>query len=152
MTNYPIPSNARGTNPYAVQEILTAAPSALVARLYETAIRELRRAVACIETKDVKGRYQANRRAYDVIEHLLCTVNEEKGGEIARNLIQLYRFMLRRLINVDLQNDPKAAQDVITLLEPLYQSWRKLDHQLAAQKAPPARAPGAIGESIKSVA
>lgn len=151
MTAYPKPNDSKTINPYAVQQILTASPSALVVRLYETAIRDLRKAIACIEAGDVQGRYNANSHAYDVIEHLLCTVNEEKGGDIARNLIQLYRFMLRRLINVDLQNDAKAAQDVITLLEPLYQSWRKLDQQLAARNAPPVRA-SAPGESIKSVA
>ena len=151
MTTYPMPTGQKAVNPYAVQEILTASPSALVARLYEMAIRELRKVIAAIQAGDIKARYEANRRAFDAIEHLLCTVNEEKGGDIARNLIQLYRFSLRRLLNVDLQNDAQAAQDVITLLEPLYQSWRKLDQQLAARNAPPARAT-APGESIKSVA
>lgn len=151
MTTYPMTPGQKAVNPYAVQEILTASPSALVMRLYEMAIRELRKAIAAIDAGDIKARYEANRRAFDAIEHLLCTVNEEKGGEIARNLIQLYRFMLRRLLNVDLQNDASAAKDVIALLDPLYQSWRKLDQQLSTRNAPPPR-PAAPGESIKSVA
>jgi len=152
MSAYPMPSGTKGANPYAVQEILTAAPSTLVVRLYEVALRELRKVTACIEAGDVKGRFTANRRVYEVIEHLLCTVNPEKGGTIAQNLIQLYRFMLRRLIDVDVRNDAHAARDVATLLDPLYQSWRRLDQQLAAKKAPGPRTATTSKESIKSVA
>ncbi len=145
------PATRYAPNPYAAQAILTASPSAMVVKLYEAAISQLRKTVRAIEANDVKTRYAANRQAYDVIEHLLLTLNYEKGGQIAENLSQLYRFMMRRLIDVDVNNDSKAAEDVITLLEPLYQSWRKLDQQLAN----PAPAPGVETsgkEPVRSVA
>ncbi|MGD9536944.1 MAG: flagellar export chaperone FliS [Alphaproteobacteria bacterium] len=152
MANYPAPAAvANGVNPYATQAVMTAAPSTLVVRLYETAINQLRKAIRAIEASDVKTRYEANRRAFEIIEHLHCTLNLEKGGQIAGNLAQLYRFMLHRLIDVDVKNDAKAAADVITLLEPLYQSWRKLDEQLMAPKPAPSRSTN-TAEPIHSVA
>ncbi len=150
-TNPTIPATGTNLNPYATQAILTAPPSTLVVRLYEGAIHQLRKAIRCIEAADVKGRYTANRRAYEIIEHLLCTLNLEKGGQVADNLSQLYRFMMRRLIDVDVQNSAKAAEDVIALLDPLHRAWRKLDLELGGRPSPgdsPIDAP----ESVRSVA
>lgn len=152
MTNYPTKaSGLSGVNPYAAQAILTASPSALVVKLYEAAIHQLRKAIRAIEAKDIKARCAANRQAYDIIEHLLLTLNFEKGGQIAENLSKLYRFMMRRLIDVDVNNDAKAAEDVITLLEPLHQSWRKLDEQLSSPAPVPA-GESAAKEAVRSVA
>ena len=70
-------------NPYEAQAVLTASPSALVVKAYEAAIYRLRKAIRAIEARDVNARYTANRQAYDIIEHLLRTLNFEKGGQIA---------------------------------------------------------------------
>jgi flagellar protein FliS len=151
MTRANSPTSASGANPYATQAILTAPPSTLVVRLYEGAIHQLRKAIRCIEANDIKGRYTANRRAFDIIEHLMCTLNLEKGGQIADNLAQLYRYMMRRLIDVDVQNSAQAAEDVIALLDPLYQAWRKLDQEIASRPGQGERPPDQA-ESIQSVA
>ncbi len=120
-------------NPYEAREILTASPTRLVVKLYEQAIASLRQAVKAIENNDVNRRWRANKRAMDVIEYLCQTLNMEKGGEISANLERLYHFMLRRLLDVDLRNDPQPAKEVIGLLEPLYQSWSQLDQELMAK-------------------
>jgi len=112
---------------------LTAPPSTLVVRLYETAIRELTLAVRCIEANDVRGRFASNSKAVEIIEHLYNTLDFEKGGQIAANLGQLYRFMMRRLIDVDIKNDAQPAKDVIGLLTPLLEAWRRLDAQVAGK-------------------
>ncbi len=137
-------------DPYGAQSIMTASPCELVARLYEAAIMNLRKAVLCIEENDVKGRWEATRKAFDIIEHLTLTLNMDEGGQIADNLSQLYEFMMRRLMDVDVKNDPKAAQDVIELLAPLHKAWRELDEQMrtkGATAAGPAPARPAKGEN-----
>ncbi|MFQ5785756.1 MAG: flagellar export chaperone FliS [Alphaproteobacteria bacterium] len=135
-----------GANTYQTQEILTASPARLVVKLYEAAIAALRRSIRAIEEGDIEGRWRANRRAAEIIEHLLATLDHEKGGEIAANLDRLYLFMLRRLMKVDLDNDPKPAEDVIRLIEPLCRSWRALDRKLANESA--AERPHANAASI----
>lgn len=147
----PIRMPSPASNPYQTQAILTAPPSALVVKLYEAAIHQLRKVVRAISAGDIESRYNANWRAFEIIEHLLYTLNLEKGGQIADNLSKLYIFMLRRLVDVDLHNDPKPASDVITLLEPLYQAWRKLDEQ-SATRQPAAPAEGAKPDTVRSVA
>ncbi len=120
-------------NAYGAQAVMTASPVELVAKLYEAAITNLRKAIACIEAGDVEGRWKANRKTFDILEHLTLTLNTEQGGEIAKNLSELYTFMMRQLIEVDVNNDVAAAQNVITLLEPIQKSWRELANRQAAE-------------------
>jgi flagellar protein FliS len=128
-------------NTYRDQEILTASPARLVAMLYDKAVSCLHDAIAAIEAGDIERRYKSTTRASEIITHLAVTLDMERGGEIAKNLEQLYRFMLKHLLDVNIRNDAKAAADVIKLLEPLRASW----HQLAARGAAPGRAPAGKG-------
>lgn len=126
--NNPRPMNY-ANNPYGAQSVMTASPCELVAKLYAAAITNLRKAITAIEEGNIEERWRANRKAFDIIEHLTLTLNEEEGGEIAKNLSQLYTHAMRRLMDVDLKNDPAPALEVIELLEPLYRSWRELAQQ-----------------------
>ena len=71
----------KGTGTYRDQNILTASPARLVAMLYEAAITALRRAIKAIEAGDVKARWRANKRAVEIIEHLLVTLEYRQGRQ-----------------------------------------------------------------------
>jgi flagellar protein FliS len=135
---------------YRAQEILTATPCQLVVKLYDGAIASLQQAQSAIARRDIKSRHNANRKALDIITHLTNTLDMERGGEIARNLSQLYDFMCTRLIDVDVNNDPKAASDVIALLTPLRSAWQELDTRFAGARAAPARPVAAIPQGAPS--
>ncbi len=116
----------RAAQSYRVQEIMTASPTRLIALLYDRAITSLNEAIEAIAAGDIERRYRANNRAVEIIAHLAMTLDMEQGGQIAKNLDQLYRFMLTRLPQVDLRNDPKPAKEIIRLLEPIRASWHEL--------------------------
>jgi flagellar protein FliS len=105
---------------------MTASPAKLVAMLYDKAILSLRETIHAIEKGDIQARFNANKRAGDIITHLWTTLDIERGGEIAANLSRLYSFMLSRLTFVDVRNDPEPAREVIALLEPLRESWNQI--------------------------
>jgi flagellar protein FliS len=117
---------------YQTQQIMSASPAKLVAMLYDRAIGCLETAIRAIEAGEIEARCRANGKAMDVIGHLCMTLDMERGGQIAANLDQLYRFMLARLPEVDLRNDPGPARDVIELLEPLRRSWHRLAERAEA--------------------
>lgn len=140
--------HANATNAYRTQQVKGAKPVEQVAMLYERAIAALNEAVAAIEANEIERRWQANKRAQDIIFALYGALDTERGGEIGQNLERLYSFLLRRLPQVDLRNDPQPARDAIQILEPLAQSWRRLasdsvepgnaeDSQLASATAGP---------------
>jgi len=131
------------TEKYQIQQIMTASPARLVAMLYDKAISCLHDAIRAIEAGDIEARWKANTRAREVIAHLLSTLDMEKGADIAKNLSQLYRFMLTHLLDVDLKNNPTPAREVIKLLEPLRKSWHLIAERggEAAPKTEPAQRP-----------
>lgn len=130
--------NESASKHYQTQQIMTASPAMLVYMLLDKAIVSLKEAIRAIESKNVEGRWRANARAMEIITHLRATLDHKRGGEIARNLDQLYGFMLTLLPKVDFANDTKAAQSVIDLLTPFRASWKELAARGAAKPAPQA--------------
>lgn len=134
--------NESASKHYQTQQIMTASPAMLVHMLLDKAIVSLKEAIRAIESKNVEARWKANARAMEIITHLRTTLDHKQGGEIARNLDQLYGFMLTLLPQVDFANDTKAAQSVIDLLTPFRASWKELAARGAVKRAPNATAQG----------
>ncbi len=111
---------------YLTQQIMTASPAMLVFMLYDKAIGSLREAITAIENDDIDTRWRTNKRAMEIVTHMQTTLNMELGGEVSENLDRMFTYILLRLPEVDLNNDPKAAHEVISLLEPLHASWQEL--------------------------
>lgn len=130
---------------------MTASPAQLVYMLYDRAIGSLKEAIAAIEAGDIETRWRANNRAIEIINHLWSTLDVKSGGEIARNLDRLYPFMTMRLVQVDIRNNPVPAREVIALLEPLRDAWRKLAQGPAIESNPPSkRATDALKRTVIS--
>jgi flagellar protein FliS len=128
---------------YQTQQVMTASPARLVCMLYDRAILSLKEAVAAIEAGQIEARWRANKRAADIIAHMWTTLDTERGGEIAANLADLFKYMLSRLPAIDLDNDPTPAQEVIRLLEPLRESWHKVANGEAEVRTAPSAPPRA---------
>ena len=111
---------------YGPEQVMAADPVRLVAMLYDKAVASLKAAVQAIHKDEIEVRWKNSHRAREIINHLFMTLDLEKGGEIASNLEALYVYMLQRLLDVDVKNDARAAEDVIELLEPLRASWSEL--------------------------
>lgn len=111
---------------YLNQQVLTASPSKLVYMLYDRAISSLREAIAAIEAGEIEKRWKANNRAMEIVQHMWATLNIDDSGEIGDNLNKLLPYMMLRLPDVDLHNDPEPAREVIILLEPLRDAWRQI--------------------------
>ncbi len=116
----------RVSQQYMMQQLMSASPARLVAMLYDRASSLLTEAIDAIQNDDIERRWRANQKATEVIAHLWETLDMEQGGEIAANLSQLYGFMLKRLLAVDVENSAEAAREVIQLLEPLRRSWHEM--------------------------
>lgn len=130
---------------YGTQQVMTSSPVKLIALLYDKAIVSLKEAIQAIEDKQIEKRWRANGRAVEIITHLSNTLDRDGGAEIAANLDQLYEFMLARLLEVDMKNDAKPAEEVIRLLKPLRDSWHRLAEEAPGDPAQPRPAPTAQG-------
>jgi len=120
-----------GSMHYGYDEIMTASQPHLIVMLYREALAALKASAVAIERSDIEARWRASAKATNILAHLYLTLDRERGGDVANNLGQIYTYILRRLPNVNLKNDPKPAQEGARLLEPLLNSWEDLDIRIS---------------------
>ena len=111
---------------YLALQIQNATPAQQIVMMYDGAIKFLLKAKVCIETGDIEGRFNNNKRANDIITHLLDSLDMEKGGEIAERLSAIYMHLMARQLDLDMKNDPAIADDIIIHLRTLRKSWESV--------------------------
>ena len=87
-----------GIQSYRKTDIFTSDPMKLVIMCYEGAIESLKLAKEKMKEKDYEKKAKAIVKAQNIIDELLCSLDSEKGEVIARNLSNLYNYMLRRIL------------------------------------------------------
>jgi flagellar protein FliS len=75
--------------------------------------------------KDFEGKAKDFIKAQDIINELLSSLDFEKGGEIAKNLDAMYRYILQRLTQGDINRDMKAVDETIWMLGELKSAWEQ---------------------------
>lgn len=114
-----------GYQKYKTTSIQSASREKLLLMMYEGAIKFTKLALQAIEEKKIADRGINIGRAYDIIMELNNTLDHKVGGDISKNLEQLYMFMTEQLTKANLSGDPKPLRDVLKLLETLYDGWAK---------------------------
>ena len=121
----------------------------IVSLLFDGALNFLRLARIRMEERDVSGKGLLLGKATAVVSELAASLNVEEGGEIARNLRRLYDFVLDRLLQANLRNDPVALGDAEKILEVLQGAWKEMERNHAAARTAPARAVGGAGMAVR---
>jgi flagellar protein FliS len=103
---------------------------------YEGVIDSLKLAKEKIKEKDYENKAKAIIKAQDIIKELMCSLNFEKGGEIANNLDSLYNYMLRRILQGDLNKDVRPIDEVIGMFTELLYAWQEVASKPESQVQP----------------
>lgn len=63
-------------------------------------------------------------KAHDLIQQgLLACLDYKDGGEVAQNLKAIYEWSLKQIIAGRAAKSPEKIQEVIDVLQPLYDGW-----------------------------
>jgi flagellar protein FliS len=117
---------------YQENRVVTQTPGRVVVMLYEGAVKFLKQAIREMEAGQYIEKGKSINRAVDIIQELNVTLNMEAGGEIAKNLRQLYAFMLDRLFQANIRKDAGMIRETIKVLEGLNESWKAVASGKAA--------------------
>jgi flagellar protein FliS len=121
---------------YQVNQVETADPKQLVIMLYEGAIRFLEEALSQIENYKKYDIVNAKiLRAQDIITELMVSLDMDRGGEIAENLLSLYVFMKKELLEANIKKERAGIEQVIKMFKDLLDAWKQLDARPAALKS-----------------
>jgi flagellar protein FliS len=123
---------------YKETNIRTASQGKLIVMLYEEAIRQLDLAIQELENKTRKLDIVHNAivKAQDIVTELMVSLDFEKGGEIAKNLLGLYLFFNRQLLEANVRKDPAMLKDVRKLLQELKDAWAQIAHVQVEEPKP----------------
>lgn len=126
---------------YLRQQIENASPAQQIVLLYDGAVKFTLQAREAIVRGDIEGRYNANRRAVEIVGYLLEILDVEKGGEVGARLERIYTFLLKKLLEVDFRNEVSVCDEVLEHLRILRAGWQQLAAQGTGSAAPAAAAP-----------
>ncbi|AIE64488.1 flagellar export chaperone FliS [Enterobacter hormaechei] len=121
---------AKGTQAYAKIEVESAVMSAsqpqLVIMLFDGALSALVRARLFLADGNIPAKGLALSKAINIIENgLKVGLDEESKDELTQNLIALYAYMVRRLLQANLRNDASAIEEVESLLRNIADGWKE---------------------------
>ncbi|TKW60699.1 MAG: flagellar export chaperone FliS [Blastochloris viridis] len=112
-------NHQRDTQQYLRQQIEQAGPVEQVIMLYDGVMRFMLQAKTAIENGDIQGRCNANRRAMEIVAYLIDLVNPESGGEVGKRMFGIYSGMLKRMLEIDMRNDPRVCDEMIQAMRTL---------------------------------
>jgi flagellar protein FliS len=124
----------------------SANPHKLILMLYDGLLRHLRLGKAYMEKGDLGAKASSLSKAISIIDQgLRASLDDDKGGDIAKHLRMLYDYSERQLVHANARNDVATIDEVINLFEPLRAAWHGIGTEVNQPKPAVAAAPVARG-------
>ena len=96
----------------------------LIQMLFDGLIESLSTAKGHIENKSILDKSKAIARAGRIVIGLQGALDFEKGGDITRNLNELYSYVTRRLFHINAHNDLEALDEVHNMMNEIREAWQ----------------------------
>ena len=103
----------------------------LIQMLFDGLMESLRSAEGQIARGAIEEKSRSLARAGKIVLGLQSALDFEKGGEIAKNLDELYGYVTRRLLHVNLHNDVEALKEISGLMGEIQGAWSAVPSLLA---------------------
>lgn len=111
-------------NAYKQNSVTTASPGELTLMLYNGCLKFLGKAKLAIEQKHIEEKNHNIQRAQAIIAELMSTLNMDI--EISKQMLPLYEYMNRRLIEANIQNDIAIIEEVEGLVIEFRDTWKEV--------------------------
>lgn len=104
-------------------EVLTAEPIQLVQLMYRGALDAIAGARRALADGDIATRSCLLSKAMGIINELALSLDHSQQPALCRNLVELYDYMVRRLIDANVKQIEPPMAEVATLLGELSAAW-----------------------------
>lgn len=122
---------------YQKTNVTTASQGKLVVLLYEAAVKNLNSALALLDSEDklkacdIESFGKFIQKAQAIITELQCSLDMEKGGEIAKNLMSLYLYFNSELSSVIFNHSSDKIKFISHQMNELLSAWRTASNSVA---------------------
>lgn len=114
-------------NPYQTYQnnaVNTASPGDLTLMLYNGCLKFIKQAKIAIENKDVETKHMNLVKAQNIITELMVTLNTDY--EVGKNMMQMYDYMKRRLIEANTKSDIAILNEVEGYVAEFRDTWKEV--------------------------
>src|SRR6266566_7915387 len=109
---------------YLEAEVLNADPVKLVGILYRAAAESIAAARRHLRNGEIRERSRKITKASEILNQLMLSLDHVSGGDLSRNLVELYAYMQTRLIEANTRQIDAPLAEVEQLLGVLSDAWR----------------------------
>ena len=131
---------------YQDSAVRGATPIELVVLLYDSAIEDMRRALAAMKKGEIEARSAAVGHALMVLQQLQGTLDFERGGAAAKQFEQFYSLVRAKLLEAQIRSSPDLMQQQIRFLSEVRDCWTQAKRLLQPHPQPATAAPGERSE------
>lgn len=128
-------------NAYKETNVKTASQGRLIVLLYEEAVKQLTLASSLFDAgsqlpvKNIEKFGKAVLKTQEIITELQVSLDMEKGGEIASNLMSIYIFFNKELTDANIKNDKTKIDSILKMMKDLCETWRQAAESSAVAPA-----------------
>jgi flagellar secretion chaperone FliS len=109
---------------YQNNAVNTASGGELTLMLYNGCIKFIKQAIRDIQDKNIEAKNKNIQKAQAIIQELMITLDQKV--EISEQIMPLYDYMHRRLMEANLKNDVKILEEVQGFVEEFRDTWKQV--------------------------
>jgi len=103
-----------------------ASPHQLIELMLSGALERVVSAMGAMERNETAEAGESIGKAISIVDSLRVSLDVEKGGEMAENLRDLYDYMMRRLLEASVSQQPELLSEVADLLKQIKAAWDQI--------------------------
>ncbi|PLT32615.1 flagellar export chaperone FliS [Bacillus sp. V5-8f] len=114
-------------NPYQTYQqnsVNTASPGELTLMLYNGCLKFISQAKKAIEDKSTENRNTNIQKAQNIVQELMVTLKTDT--EVANNMMIMYDYLNRRLIEANIKNDSEILTEVEEYIVEFRNLWKQV--------------------------
>ena len=120
---------------YIEEELLTADPVRLIQLLYRGALDSITSARRYLKLGDIRARSRAISKAMTIVTELSLSLNHTAGGELSKNLAEVYAYTQTLLIRANVKQSDPPLQEAERFLSTLLDGWQPPENQAGEKTA-----------------
>ncbi|MCQ2613631.1 MAG: flagellar export chaperone FliS [Treponemataceae bacterium] len=130
---------------YKETGVKTASQGKLILMLYDEVDRQLDTAESYFDENSkvkpglIEKLNSCIVKSQEIITELMISLDMDRGGEVAKNLMSLYVFFNRQLMSANISHDKTKITSVKSMMNELYTAWKTAVATTAPVSAPSIR-------------
>ncbi|MED1204384.1 flagellar export chaperone FliS [Heyndrickxia acidicola] len=109
---------------YQTNSVFSAPPGELTLMLYNGCLKFIKQAHLAIQNKNIEQKNKSLQAAQNIILELMSTLNMDM--DVSKQLMPLYDFIYRQLIQANLRNDLTVLTEAERLVTEFRDMWKEV--------------------------